>query len=364
MPFDLFLDARQPPAPKPVGKSLGGVAPSATVERGAQQRRGTGSDMLDLRSIEVFLAVCEVGNLSGAARQLGITQAAVSQRLAQLERDIGVQLIDRAARPLRLLPAGAELRARGRRLIAQAEDTRHVIERYHDVEVPELRLGILESLATALMPRLVPDLRRITGALSVTAGTTGPLFPELVAGELDIIITSERIEAIEDIETHPIIREPLVVIVPGDVMPPREPEDLQRLSRTLTFVRYGSRRRRMATLIDRQLQRLGVDLPRTLDFASSTPVVEMVRQGGAFAIVTPLCLHAAGIKPGDLTVAPLPALRFSRQIDLVAPAERLLDLPKRVAELARGVLTAEVEPLLREFAPFAGDTLIIGEVTV
>lgn len=316
---------------------------------------------LDFRAIEIFLAVCDEGSLSAAARRLGITQAAVSQRLAQLERDTGAHLIDRSARPPRLLPAGAHLRQTGKRLLAEADELRHSLNRFRDAEIPELRVGILESLALALVPRLVPELRKLVGTLAVTSGITGPLVPELLHGDLDIILTSERLDTLHDIEAHMLVREPFIVAVPDGYDLPQEPDDLLRLSRKLTFVRYGARRR-MSRLIDQQLERSGVKLPRTLEFASSAPVIDLVRQGLAFAIITPLCLSTtARLRPGDLKVGPLPWIAYFRQIELASPAERLLDLPDRVAKLCCHILETDVLPSVFRLAPFVEDLVTIGE---
>ena len=59
----------------------------------------------DLRGLEIFLAVCDAGTMAVAARRLGLTQPAMSQSVADLERRIGVQLFDRGTRPLALAPS-------------------------------------------------------------------------------------------------------------------------------------------------------------------------------------------------------------------------------------------------------------------
>lgn len=317
--------------------------------------------MLDLRAIEIFLAVCDEGSLSAAARRLDISQAAVSQRLSQLEKEVGASLIDRVSRPMRLLPAGALLRSNGRRLVGEMEDLKHHLMRFREAEMPELRLGILESLALALVPRLVPELRKLVGTLSITSGTTAPLVPDLVHGDLDIILTSERLDEVDEVKTFTMIREPFVLALPKGTPEPREPEDLQRLARKLTFVRYGPRRR-IATLIDNQLARYGIQMPRTLEFASSAPVIDLVRQGLAFSILTPLCLYSSRVAPEELTIAPVPAMSFSRQIELASRSEHLLDLPARIADRCWAILESDVAPELRRLVPHDAQRIVVGEI--
>jgi DNA-binding transcriptional LysR family regulator len=316
-------------------------------------------DSVDLRAIEIFLSVCEAGGVTAAAGRLGISQAAVSQRISQLERDIGLELFDRRARPHKLMPAGAVLRERARRIVSDVNELEHVLERYREVEVPELRVGIIESIAPALMPRLVPELRGFVGALSVTSGIVGPLVPEVLKNNLDIIVTTENLDDLEGYERYTLISEPFVLLLPKGMKVPTEPEGLSDLGRQLTFVGYGSGHR-MSAIINRHLSRYGIEFPRTLNFVSSAPIIDLVRQGLAWSIMTPLCLYSAGVAVGELEVAPLPGMRFSRFIDLAAAEHRLGDIPRRVCSICVDILAEQVVPVLKLHAPFAADDFNCG----
>lgn len=78
--------------------------------------------MPDLDSFEVFLAVAETGSLGGAARELGLTQQAVSRRLATMEEKAGVALAVRTTRGSQLTPAGAFVAEWASRLLELARD--------------------------------------------------------------------------------------------------------------------------------------------------------------------------------------------------------------------------------------------------
>ena len=64
---------------------------------------------IDLRALQAFIAVCEAGSMTGAAKQLGVSQSAISQAIGALERDQGVDLFDRESRPPRPNIAGRAL---------------------------------------------------------------------------------------------------------------------------------------------------------------------------------------------------------------------------------------------------------------
>jgi DNA-binding transcriptional LysR family regulator len=77
--------------------------------------------MADLRHLRTFLAVAEERNFTRAAERLHMAQQAVSKAVAQLERELGVELLERTTREVRLTPAGAALLADGPEALAAAE---------------------------------------------------------------------------------------------------------------------------------------------------------------------------------------------------------------------------------------------------
>ena len=78
---------------------------------------------------ETFLAIAQAGSVSKAAQGLYLSQPAVSRSLKRLEEDLGAQLFDREAVPLRLTQAGEEtLRREYERILRQAEDMRRAME--------------------------------------------------------------------------------------------------------------------------------------------------------------------------------------------------------------------------------------------
>src|ERR1700750_3516536 len=73
--------------------------------------------MLDFRSLETFLWVVKLGSFRGAAARLNTTQPAISQRIAQLEREMGVKLLNRDHRVVSPTPSGRQLMLYAAKLI-------------------------------------------------------------------------------------------------------------------------------------------------------------------------------------------------------------------------------------------------------
>jgi DNA-binding transcriptional LysR family regulator len=79
------------------------------------------TERMNLARLEVFVAVCTVGSFTRAADHLAVTKSAVSQHVTTLERELGVQLLQRSTRRLTLTEAGAQLLKEGRALLEQAQ---------------------------------------------------------------------------------------------------------------------------------------------------------------------------------------------------------------------------------------------------
>ena len=101
--------------------------------------------MVDFKAIETFLWVVTLGSFRGAAQKLNTTQPAISQRIAQLEGDMGVQLLKRDRRAATPTPAGRRLMLYAEKLIGlRSEMMASVSDRTEMRGV--LRLGVAETI--------------------------------------------------------------------------------------------------------------------------------------------------------------------------------------------------------------------------
>ncbi len=305
---------------------------------------------LDLRGLEIFLAVCDEGGLTSAARRLDLTQAAVSQHLAKIERELGVQLVDRSVRPQQVTAAGHYLRQRARKLFGEFDEIRAGVARYRERDIPELHIGLIESVAVALLPQLVARLKGSVGALSITSGTTHPLMPELCAGNFDMIVTTEQPDGIDDAEVMPLLIEPLLLVLPKHEPAPQDWSDVAEIAARMELVRFGAKRR-LSRLIEHQFERFGITPHGTLEFDSSFAILDGVRKGLGWAVTTPLCLFAAGVDGQDVTLAPFPSSTPVRSVQLVWMGERGSGPAHLVGRACQDIFAEHVIPQLRARAP-------------
>ncbi len=79
---------------------------------------------MDIRDLDYFLACCETGSFTAAARHAHIVQSAMSSAIARLERELGVQLFDRGVTPVALTEHGVALKAGAQRILEAVQATR------------------------------------------------------------------------------------------------------------------------------------------------------------------------------------------------------------------------------------------------
>ena len=143
--------------------------------------------MLDFRSIETFLWVVKLGSFRGAAQRLNTTQPAISQRIAGLEREMGVRLLNRDHRVASPTPSGRQMIVYAEKLIGLRS------EMMAEVGDPRamrgvLRLGVAETIVHTWLPRLIKSVNTTYPNLSleIEVDITPNLNARLLAQEVEL----------------------------------------------------------------------------------------------------------------------------------------------------------------------------------
>jgi molybdate transport repressor ModE-like protein len=116
---------------------------------------------VEIRELRVFIAVIDEGSLSAAARKLHLSQSALSQTILSLERQLGVQLLERHSTGVTATDAGTILLREARALIAQHDRALAAVTGQTAVSPGNLRVGVPLELPADLLPRASGTGRRI-----------------------------------------------------------------------------------------------------------------------------------------------------------------------------------------------------------
>lgn len=176
---------------------------------------------IDLKQLQCFIAVAEEASFSRAAARLHMTQPPLSTRIKQLEEDIGVELLRRSTRSVRLTRAGEALLADARQLLMQLEQAVDTARRVGRGAVGRLGIGFVPSAANSALPLLLRVFRQRYPGVSISLGEMSPAeqVRRLHSGRIDagfFYLPAGDVAPFgdPDLRSQPVVREPLVVVLP------------------------------------------------------------------------------------------------------------------------------------------------------
>jgi DNA-binding transcriptional LysR family regulator len=174
---------------------------------------------LKLRDPHVLIAVAQFGSMAKAASHLSVTQPAVSQAIADLERAIGVRLVDRGPRGVELTIYGERLLQRGTEAFDALKQGMRDIESLSDPGSGVVCLGadmsfIAGGFVAAIIQRVLGSHPRIKiQVIETTTSAAAPEFSELRERKVDLILGRVSTETVsDDLHLEPLFDEPIVVV--------------------------------------------------------------------------------------------------------------------------------------------------------
>ncbi|MCO5131720.1 MAG: hydrogen peroxide-inducible genes activator [Xanthobacteraceae bacterium] len=172
--------------------------------------------MLSLKQLRYFDAVARTRHFGKAAEQCAVTQPALSMQIQELERTLGVKLIERSRGRVMLTKAGLDIAARGAGVLAGARDIVDAARAQGDTLAGPLRLGVIPSVAPYVLPVLLPVIRDRHPDLDLHLRETRTrhLIGELDDGGLDLLLMALPVDAPE-IATLALFDDRFLLAMPG-----------------------------------------------------------------------------------------------------------------------------------------------------
>lgn len=262
---------------------------------------------MELRHLRYLVAAAEQGSFSGAARRLHVAQSAISEQLADLEQEIGVQLFTRSSRRTGLTPAGELFVKEARRILSDSDKAIEIARRAQRGEIGTVNIGFFAGSVGVNFPRLIRSFRKQHPGvrLSLVEMTSTRQWQALVDGEIDIGFTRRvepefRTELISEL----IHQDPIVAIVPKGHRVAPGPVDLHDLAREPFVI---SSRDTSPAVFDKVIElcsEAGFS-PRIASISSVWSSVAMMVQAGEGIALLPL--NQQQVRTRDLAFCPLVA---------------------------------------------------------
>lgn len=171
--------------------------------------------MFEISQLRCFVAVAEELHFSRAAERLNMTQPPLSRQIRLLEHQVGVQLLERTSRSVRLTAAGKAFFPDAARIIRLAEEAAATARRNAKGEKGALSIGFTASFGYQLLPKIVRRMRECAPDISLTLKelVTGAQLEALHSGALDIGLGRPHHQD-ADLETVALAKEALYLAIP------------------------------------------------------------------------------------------------------------------------------------------------------
>src|SRR5215203_4933504 len=176
--------------------------------------------MLDIRRMKVLQEVVARGSFSAAADSLHLSQSAVSQQIAVLEREVGIPLLERTSEGPKLTAAGEALMEHGDAVLCRLDEAERELAQIAGLEGGRLRLASFPTASATLMTRALSLFRQRFPKVELQFSEDEPedAFPNLKRGEFDLAVVFDYpmfpLEFGRDVESELIYEEPMRVALP------------------------------------------------------------------------------------------------------------------------------------------------------
>jgi DNA-binding transcriptional LysR family regulator len=288
---------------------------------------------MNLRQLRTLSTILDRGSFAAAADHIGLSHAAVSVQMNQLETTLAAKLFDRSSRPVTLTADGVRIAQLACEVLDKVENLR--LEASGAKTSGAVSIGFIPTCVHHLLPRVLDAIRNAFPDLqvSVKSGLSGELAAAVVRRELDFALVTTPLAEIPELDITPIASEPFYVIGP----PGTAVESDASLLRSLPYISFN-KRTWVGQHIAAKLQQRGIHIQTAIEIDSLEAIENLVADGFGVSIV-PLRLHAAD-QPPRLVRIPFGNPVDTRQLTLIRhigkPPSRLdsaiktifVDLPK------------------------------------
>ena len=274
---------------------------------------------MNLKQLEVFLAVAETRSFSKGAEVAFITQSTVSQQILSLEEEFGLRLFDRTGKGALLTEGGKLLAERARRLLNYAREIPVAIDRFKGVAEAHLRIAGSSIPGEYLIPAALPLLiRRYPGlAITLTQGDSRDVQQWLLSEQVEYGVVGGHFAG-DGIEFRALSRDEIILVTPaGHRFAGAGPIPVVELLKEPFVVREAGSGTGQATVA--ALRDAGIDtgaVQQAVSLGSNHAVTRAVIAGVGVSFVSAVSVELE-MAQGLLARVPVEGVTISRQFFLV-----------------------------------------------
>ena len=279
---------------------------------------------MDLRRLEVFAKVAELGSFSRAAEALYLTQPTVSEHVRALEDEVGVQLLDRLGRGATPTRAGELLLGYARRMLTLAREAQQALDQFQGRMSGELVIGGSTIPGEYVLPALLGAFKTKYPEIlvSLRIGDSGQVTDWVEQGRVEVAVVGARPTS-RAVASRELMADELVVVVPaGHPWATRKTVSIEELRRAPMVMRERGSGSRQA--IEHVLDDAGLSLGSFRivgEMGSTQAIKQAVRAGVGVALISRRAV-ADECRAGLVVCVKVKDLRVARSFHLITHKDR------------------------------------------
>jgi LysR family hydrogen peroxide-inducible transcriptional activator len=272
---------------------------------------------LKLKDLRYLVALADTRHFGRAAARCFVSQPTLSAQLRKLERYLGVDLVERQPRRIKLTETGERVVVHARRILAESDEIVSVARRNRDPLAGKLKVALIPTIGPYLLPKIAPVIRRALPRLQMLLYEfrTDMLLERLNSGEIDLGILALPVD-LDGLEMRHLFDEPFMLAVPSQHrLAARNsvgPQDLK--GETLLLLEDGHCLRDQALEVCSR-----IDVRESQDFRATSleTLRQMVAAGLGITLLPEMAVHSPFGNPRTLAVRPFARPAPVRQVGAV-----------------------------------------------
>ncbi|HET9888525.1 MAG TPA: selenium metabolism-associated LysR family transcriptional regulator [bacterium] len=279
---------------------------------------------MNLRQLEVFLAVLDQGGFSSASRVTKLTQSTISQHISALENEVGVRLLERSRKGVRATEAGKILRAHAKSLVGELRSAESALRRFRGLEQTTLHVGVSSVPGAELVPQVLAQLCQLHPRLDLVLmqGDTRRIVEAIANREAEVGVVGRRMRVRGLTYTEVGDDRIVLVVAPGHAWAKRKSISIEQLPESDFVVREpgsGTGEVVMAALRAAGADTEALRIRAVVDGNEALKSTVKIGMGAAFFSVVTV---ARDVDRGELAIVPVQGLSIARPFYLVRRSGR------------------------------------------
>jgi LysR family transcriptional regulator, nitrogen assimilation regulatory protein len=302
---------------------------------------------MELRQLEYFRHVAELGSFTRASAYLSVVQPALSRQVRQLEVELGQNLFERNGRGVVLTDAGQRLLEHARGILTQVGRARQELDDQRNGDSGHVALGLPPSLGSSVTVPLVKAFEKLlpNARLATVEGLSAYILEWLAVGRVDCALVYNAAPT-EAVEVQPLLDDPLYLICPranaqGDGRPSRQKSiALAQLAEYPLII--PSRPHAIRMSVENALAGVDRKIKVAHEIECIPAVIDLVRQGHGYGVLPMNAVHASQWAE-QVRVKPIGTPPLKASLSIATGAQRARSpLMRKAIELIRDIVRREL----------------------